>query len=255
MSKTKKGKNKKQSTNTQTENVNSTEQSIETKITESKTIETAESIPATETIQVAAYLTKPTKKSTSSHKMDGKYAILMETNGKEYESWYYFIRKDGNEEALQHLHKQLESIEWYIIDELSTFDLDMTHLVSATTAKEMSKAELNATSFHRKFDGKLEKIDFGFRKKDNNEVKICKVFDLLGYGQISDFIDDEDIDDEDLLTSDSDDSDSDTSETSSSDSGSSKSDSSDSAYTSSSEEEKTKSKLKSNTKNKTKSKK
>lgn len=249
MSKTKKGKNKKQTANTQTantqqpENVNSNNQTVET-----KTIETVETITTTENTQVSVSETKPTKKSTSSHKMDGKYAILMETNGKEYESWYYFIRKDGNEEALQHLHKQLESIDWYIIDELSTFDLDMTHLVSATTAKEMSKAELNATSFHRKFDGKLEKIDFGFRKKDNNEVKICKVFDLLGYGQISDFIDDEDIDDEDLLTSDSDTSDSDDSV-----SDSDHSDSSDSAYTSSSEEEtKLKSKLKNKVKSKTK---
>ena len=27
-----------------------------------------------------------------SKKTDGKYAILMETNGEECESWYYFIR-------------------------------------------------------------------------------------------------------------------------------------------------------------------
>ena len=36
-----------------------------------------------------------------SHKMDGKYAILMETSGEEFESWYYFIRIDGNEENLK----------------------------------------------------------------------------------------------------------------------------------------------------------
>ena len=38
-----------------------------------------------------------------SHKTDGKYAILMETSSEEYESWYYFIRVEGNEENLNHL--------------------------------------------------------------------------------------------------------------------------------------------------------
>ena len=59
-----------------------------------------------------------------------KYAVLMETNGEECESWLYFIKHDGNEDKLQHLLKQLEQIEMYIIDDLSTFDLDLEHLVS-----------------------------------------------------------------------------------------------------------------------------
>ena len=135
-----------------------------------------------------------------SHTMTGEYVALMETSGKECESWYYFIRREGNEEALAHLQSQLEQVDWYILDDLSTFDLDLEHFVSAQTAKEMTKLELNAQSFHRKFDGKLQKIDFNFKKKDlkNNERMMEKVFDILGYGQIEEFIDDEDLDPEDL---------------------------------------------------------
>ena len=136
-----------------------------------------------------------------SHIMTGEYAALMETNGQECESWYYFIRKEGNEIALKYLQDQLEKVEWYIVDDLSTFDLDLDHFVDAKTAKEMTKLELNSYSFHRKFDGKLEMINFNFKKKDlrDNERMICKVFDHLGYGQIEDFITDEDLDDEDLV--------------------------------------------------------
>jgi hypothetical protein len=136
-----------------------------------------------------------------SHKIDGKYAILMETNGEEYESWYYFIRYEGNEESLKHLDNQLNKVDWEIIEDLSTFDLELEYLVSAQTAKEMTKIDLNAYSFHRKFDGKLKKIDFDFKKKDGNETKICKVFDMLSFGQIDEYISDEDIDEEDLTSS------------------------------------------------------
>jgi hypothetical protein len=146
----------------------------------------------------------PNDKSPSSpepsHNMTGEYAALMETNGKECESWYYFIRRKGNEEALKHLQDQLEKVEWFILDDLSAFDLDLEHFVEAKTAKQMTKLELNSYAFHRKFDGKLEQIDFNFKKKDlrNNERMMCKVFDQIGYGQIEDYISDEDLDDEDL---------------------------------------------------------
>jgi hypothetical protein len=143
-----------------------------------------------------------------SHIMYGDYAILMETNGEEMESWYYFIRVEGNEENLKHLQDQIEQVDWYILDEYSTFDLDLEHYVSAQTAKEMTKVDLNHTSFHRKFDGKLQKIDFGFGKKDKNKRKIKRVNDILCYGAIEEFIDDEDIDPEDLVSvSESDDTD------------------------------------------------
>lgn len=156
-----------------------------------------------------------------SHIMTGNYVALMETNGQEYESWYYFIRREGNEEALKKLQEQLESIDWYIIEDLSTFDLDLDHNVSAQTAKEMTKLELNSQMFHRKFDGKLKMIDFGLdkikkKKKSDNEVmnqaKICRVFDILGYGQIDEYISDEDLDPEDLVEDSSDESESESSE-------------------------------------------
>jgi hypothetical protein len=134
-----------------------------------------------------------------SHIMTGDYAVLMETSGEEMESWYYFIRVEGNEENLKNFQAQLEDVEWYVLDDNSTFDLDLEHYVSAQTAKEMTNVELNHCSFHRKFDGKLQKIDFGFAKKDKNKKKIRKVNDVLGYGLIEEFIDDEDINPEDLL--------------------------------------------------------
>lgn len=133
-----------------------------------------------------------------SHITTGEYVALMETNGHECESWYYFIRKQGNEDNLNYLDEQLNKVDWYVEDDLSVFDLDLEHTVTAKTAKQMTKLELNAYQFHRKFDGKLEKIDLGFRKKDKNVRMMEKTFDVLGYGQIEDYIDDEDIDPEDL---------------------------------------------------------
>lgn len=129
---------------------------------------------------------------------ENKYAILMETNGKEYESWYYFIRYNGNEEALRHLQTQIDKVEFYILDDLSTFDLDLEHLVSEKTAKEMTTVELNAKMFHRKFDGHLKMIDIGVRKTDKNDKKLVRFFEKLGIGMIDEYISDEDVDEDDL---------------------------------------------------------
>ena len=148
--------------------------------------------------------------STETH----RYAILMETNGAEFESWYYFIRYDGNEDALAFLQNQLLSVEWCIIDDLGTFDLELSYLVSEQTAREMCKVDLNSQSFHRKFDGTLEMIDFDLDDDDDDEDRIEKINRLIGYGNIDRFItyedpcdsdydggdrseDDEDDDDED----------------------------------------------------------
>jgi len=129
-----------------------------------------------------------------------KYALLQETSGEECESWYYFIKYQGNEEALDHLNKQLSQIEWFVEDGLSTFDLELDYLVSEQTAKEMTKVDINHTSFHRKFDGTLKKIDFKL-KPDYKEVKkMEKVYAVLGYGGIENFIDQEDLDPEDMPT-------------------------------------------------------
>jgi hypothetical protein len=120
-----------------------------------------------------------------------RYAILMETNGEEFESWYNFIRYEGNEEALQHLQKQLSRVDFYVMDDMSTFDLDIDHLVSEDTAREMCMVDLNSNMFHRKFNGKLQKIDFGFSRKDDNEDRIEKVHEKLGFGDIDNYLDGE----------------------------------------------------------------
>lgn len=132
---------------------------------------------------------------TPSHNSIGEYVILMETSGEAEESWYYFIKLDGNEANLQHLNKQLESVKWYILEHLSFFCLDMEQTVSASTAKEMTKVHLNG-KYHKKFDGKLQKINLDFKKKDGNDTKICKTFDVLGHGKIKNFINDQDVDDD-----------------------------------------------------------
>lgn len=121
------------------------------------------------------------------------YVTLVETNGKHYECWYYFIKYEGNEEAIQHLEKQLNEMEPMILEDLSFFDIDTEHRMSEKTAKEMTSLEVNHVMFHRKFDGTLKKIDFGFKKKDSNNKKIIKVFNILGIGGISNFIDKEDV--------------------------------------------------------------
>lgn len=169
------------------------------------------------------------------------YVLLQEVNGKEMEAWYYFIRWEGNEENLNYLNDQLNKIEFYIIDDLSTFDLDLEHLLSEKTAKEMTKVEINSVMFHRKFDGKLEKIDFKFKRHHENEDKIVKVFEKIGLGQIEDYVDGEDIDPEDLVEVNEND---ETDKESEEESGSEDSES-ESSSSSSSEEEKRKKKGKS----------
>lgn len=120
---------------------------------------------------------------SNSHNRTGDYVVLMETNGKECESWYYFIRYKGNEEALKYLNKQLKQVEWYIKEDLSVFDLDLENFVTAQTAKQMTKLELNSYAFHRKFDGNLKNINLRFRTKDKNDKKLCKAFDQLEIGR------------------------------------------------------------------------
>ena len=120
------------------------------------------------------------------------YAILMETSGSETESWMNFIKFEGNENSLEHLQKQLNRVDMVIIEDLSTFDLDLDHLVSEQTATEMCKVDLNSYMLHRKFDGILKKINFNFEKGEDNEDRIEKVHEVLGYGDIDNFIDGED---------------------------------------------------------------
>ena len=122
----------------------------------------------------------------------------------EEETWYYFIRQENNEEAIQKLKETIDSVnEPCYVDDMSVFYLDTENLVSAQTAKEMSKIDVNSYQFHRKYDGilKFDKISFKLKKKDKDKRKLEKIFDKLGYGKIDDYISDEDIDTDDLGSS------------------------------------------------------
>lgn len=133
------------------------------------------------------------------------YATLQETNIEEHESWLTFIRYQGNEESLKHLREQLETVEWHCEEEDnmdSAFDLDTDYLVCEKTAKEMTKLDLNAYMTHRKFDGKLQQINFELkdvnievtkkRKEKTNDKNIRKVNRTLRYGQIENYLNEED---------------------------------------------------------------
>lgn len=162
------------------------------------------------------------------------YATLQETNIEEHESWLTFIRYQGNEDNLKHLREQLETVDWHCEDEdgmSSAFDLDTDYLVCEKTAKEMTKLDLNSEMPHKKFDGKLDKIDLGLREVTNemtkkkkekvNDKNIEKINEILSYGSIEEFLQDEDenseaeyvtedTDSDDSDDTDSDDTDSDT---------------------------------------------
>ena len=121
-----------------------------------------------------------------------RYVILCETNSEEIEQWYYFIKYNGNEKFLKYLKDQFDKVELELMDDLSIFDLDLTNTVSEETAKEMVLIDINPTSYHRKFDGKLKCIDFKLKKKDSNEDMLDKIHNILSYGRIDNFIDKED---------------------------------------------------------------
>ena len=108
-----------------------------------------------------------------------RYVILCESNDDEMEQWYYFIKLNGNEKALQHLQKQLEQIEMILEEGMSTFDLDLDHTFSEQTASEMIRLEIN-THFHRKFDGKLKMINFKLKDKNSNLRMLEKCTKVLG---------------------------------------------------------------------------
>lgn len=122
------------------------------------------------------------------------YAVLMETDGDKCESIYYFIKYEGNEEALKALGAELGKIqEQTVFEGVSNFDLDLDSLVSETTASEMIMLELNSKSYHRKFDGKMTPINFKFKpgKKYDDEGLIIRVDAILGDGRIDKYVGDE----------------------------------------------------------------
>lgn len=133
--------------------------------------------------------------------MTSKYAILMETSIKERESWYYFIQYDGNEKELKNLRNQLELVENVSSGDEDTnfFDLDIANLVSEACVDEMLMVELNSVSYHRKFYGVLDPIDFEFEDDDDDTEKLEKINEYLEDGGIESFIEHEFIPDEHAL--------------------------------------------------------
>ena len=103
---------------------------------------------------------------------ENRYVVLYESNDDEMEQWYYFIKLNGNEEALQHLQKQLDSVDM-VLEGMSTFDLDLEHTFSEQTANEMIRLEVN-THFHRKFNGTLKMIDLKLKSKHSDMRKLKK---------------------------------------------------------------------------------
>ena len=65
---------------------------------------------------------------------------------------------------LEYLNQQLEKMDMVFEDDLNTFILELDTPVSEQTAREMCKVDLNHTTFHRKFDGKLEMIHLELEK-------------------------------------------------------------------------------------------
>jgi len=120
------------------------------------------------------------------------YAILMESNENEVESWYYFLRVQGNEKELEYLNQQLEKMDMVFEDDFNTFILELENPVSEQTAREMCKVDLNHTGFHRKFDGKLEMICLNLKKRDSNLKMLKKLNKKLMNQGIENFIDNED---------------------------------------------------------------
>ena len=120
------------------------------------------------------------------------YAILMESNEEEVESWYYFLKIEENENALAYLDTQLNKIDMVFEDNLNTFILELKNPVSENTAKEMCKVDLNHTTFHRKFDGKLKMINLNLKKRDSNLKMLKKLNKQLMNQSIENYIDNED---------------------------------------------------------------
>jgi hypothetical protein len=130
-----------------------------------------------------------------SHNMEGKYVTLVESSFEFNQSWYVFIKMEGNEKVLYQLSSLINQIDWEDITDVyvNIFSLEVDNLVSAQTAKEMTMLSLNHVYKHRKFDGKLRKIPLEFNKFDSKYTKMSKINDLLKNIKISMYIDDEDV--------------------------------------------------------------
>lgn len=132
--------------------------------------------------------------SDESNVKRNKYAVFAETNADDMETWLTFISMNGNEKHLTHLSDQLDKIDWGEAPEYTgMFALD-TRGVSYQTAREMMMLNLNTRYDPNKFDGSMKRIDFGFKKRDTDETKAVKVYELIGGGHVCDFLGQEDLD-------------------------------------------------------------
>jgi len=120
----------------------------------------------------------------------------METDSEAHESLFYFIKWNGNEDNLTFLSDQLDEIENFedgreMHDGINMFDIDIENFVSVQTATELCKVELNSVSYHRRFDGKMDRIDFGFSSDSDEYDMLVLVHDTLAYGAVEEFVEDE----------------------------------------------------------------
>ena len=132
-----------------------------------------------------------------------EYVILAETNYEYNETWYYFLRREDNEDELEQLASDLNQFDFeednIDFDKIGGFlKIDLENDVPGFVAKWMTTSEIN-TYYHRKFDGKLQNIDFKFKKggksgskRDSKQKRAQKIWDVLGGRKIDKFINQED---------------------------------------------------------------
>lgn len=117
------------------------------------------------------------------------YYVLVETSDEYLETAMYFIKKKGNENNMKHLCKQLDYIHtWEPIKNCSIFMHDYKNAVSETTAREMSRLQINAQLPYIIFDGILDKIDLEIEQEWSIVEQIRHVTEMLGSGKISRYI-------------------------------------------------------------------
>lgn len=123
-----------------------------------------------------------------------KYVVFCENNFDDLQSWYSFIKIEGNEKNLRHLKHCVDAVDWgEASDDCSSFALDMNG-VSAETAEEMCNVELDNWYRHRKFDGTLRKIPITLKDRDSDEKKAWILSSMLAGNNILEFIDGHDFD-------------------------------------------------------------
>lgn len=118
-----------------------------------------------------------------------EYVILQEQDFDQDGDMYFFIKWNGNEKNLTHLHSQMKDVEWDSEKTDVFYSLDIENKVSVECATQMCKVELNKY-FHRKFDGELKQIDFKIKPTDKMSKKMRKIVETLQ--SFEDFIDGED---------------------------------------------------------------